>query len=162
PARAGDAPLGRRHAGRRALRLPGPARRAPADRLRGRDRRRARTPPRRARRVRAERLADADPVARARRLRRGAKRHRGDAGAARSGLRGPPLRAAGTLGEGVYAIALRPSEPELLSAVDGALAATTGEGELRRILERWQLWDARQATLAGAPAPPVDAAAAAG
>ena len=82
--------------------------------------------------------------------------------AARYGLPRPTLRAAGTLGEGVYAIALRPSEPELLSAVDGALAATTGEGELRRILERWQLWDARQATLAGAPAPPVDAAAAAG
>jgi len=82
--------------------------------------------------------------------------------AARYGLPRPTLRAAGTVGEGVYAIALRPSEPELLSAVDGALAATTGEGELRRILERWQLWDARQATLAGAPAPPVDAAAAAG
>ena len=82
--------------------------------------------------------------------------------AARYGLPRPTLRAAGTLGEGVYAIALRPSEPELLSAVDGALTATTGEGELRRILERWQLWDARQATLAGAPAPPVDAAAAAG
>jgi len=82
--------------------------------------------------------------------------------AARYGLPRPTLRAAGTVGEGVYAIALSPSEPELLSAVDGALAATTGEGELRRILERWQLWDARQATLAGAPAPPVDAAAAAG
>src|SRR5207253_1999168 len=36
------------------------------------------------------------------------------------------LRAAGTVGEGVYAIAVRPDEPELLRAVDGALAAVAG------------------------------------
>src|SRR5438067_9462596 len=69
--------------------------------------------------------------------------------AARYGLPRATLRAAGTVGEGVYAIAVRPSEPELLGAVDGALAALMGDGELRRILERWELWDARQATLAG-------------
>src|SRR5207244_3503479 len=72
------------------------------------------------------------------------------------------LRAVGTVGEGVYAIAVRPDEPELLRAVDGALAAVMSDGELRRILERWHLWDARQATLAGAAAPSAEAAAAAG
>ena len=82
--------------------------------------------------------------------------------AARYALPRATLRAAGTVGEGVYAIAVRPSEPELLGAVDGALAALMGDGELRRILERWELWDARQATLAGAAAPSAEAAAAAG
>ena len=82
--------------------------------------------------------------------------------AARYGLPRATLRAAGTVGEGVYAIAVRPDEPELLRAVDGALAAVMGDGELRRILERWHLWDARQATLAGAAAPSAEAAAAAG
>src|SRR5439155_887787 len=38
--------------------------------------------------------------------------------AARYGLPRATLRAAGTVGEGVYAIAVRPSEPELLGAVD--------------------------------------------
>src|SRR2546422_7354252 len=37
-----------------------------------------------------------------------------------------------------------------------------GDGELRRILERWHLWDARQAPLAGAAVPSAEAAAAAG
>src|SRR6266478_3012452 len=82
--------------------------------------------------------------------------------AGRYGLPRATLRAAGTVGEGVYAIAVRPDEPELLRAVDGALAAVMGDGELRRILERWHLWDARQATLAGAAVPSAEAAAAAG
>jgi polar amino acid transport system substrate-binding protein len=68
--------------------------------------------------------------------------------AARYGLPRPGLRAVGTVAEGVYAIALRPDEPELLSAVDGALAAMMEDGELRAILERWKLWDARQEALA--------------
>src|SRR5439155_72413 len=50
--------------------------------------------------------------------------------AARYALPRATLRAAGTVGEGVYAIAVRPSEPELLGAVDGALAALMGDGEL--------------------------------
>jgi polar amino acid transport system substrate-binding protein len=75
--------------------------------------------------------------------------------AERYGLPRPALRAAATLGEGTYAIALRPDEPELLAAVDGALAALTADGELRVILARWHLWDDRQMTLAAAaPVPP--------
>src|SRR5437016_7610614 len=73
--------------------------------------------------------------------------------AARYGLPRPTLRDAGTVGEGVYAIALRPDEPELLGAVDGALAAMMGEGDLHAILARWSLWDGRQEALAAkAPA----------
>ena len=82
--------------------------------------------------------------------------------AARYGLPRATLRAAGTVGEGVYAIAVRPGETALLAGVDGALAAMASDGELRRILERWHLWDERQGTLTGGAAPPTDAAAAAG
>src|SRR6185295_14988002 len=65
--------------------------------------------------------------------------------AARYGLPRPTLEAAGTFGEGTYAIAVRPSEAALLTAVDGALASMMQAGELRQILEHWKLWDARQA-----------------
>jgi len=68
--------------------------------------------------------------------------------AARYGLPRPSLRAAATVGEGVYAIAVRPDEPAVLTAVDGALAALGADGELRAILARWNLWDDRQAALA--------------
>jgi polar amino acid transport system substrate-binding protein len=67
----------------------------------------------------------------------------------RYGLPRETLRAAGTVGEGVYAIAVRPDQPELLRAVDGALAAMIADDELRGILVRWNLWDDRQAALAG-------------
>jgi polar amino acid transport system substrate-binding protein len=73
--------------------------------------------------------------------------------AARYGLPRPTLQAAGTFGEGTYAIALRPTEPELLTAVDGALTGMVQAGELRQILERWSLWDARQPSLGDAPRP---------
>jgi polar amino acid transport system substrate-binding protein len=83
--------------------------------------------------------------------------------AARYGLPRPALRAAATVADGVYAIAVRPDEPELLGAVDAALGAAIADGELRRILERWSLWDERQAALAGDDsvprAAPSDAAA---
>jgi polar amino acid transport system substrate-binding protein len=69
--------------------------------------------------------------------------------AARYGLPRPGLAAAATVADGVYAIAVRPDEPELLGAVDAALGAMIADGELRRILERWGLWDERQAALAG-------------
>jgi len=52
--------------------------------------------------------------------------------AARYGLPRATLRAAGTVGEGVYAIAVRPSEPELLGAVDGASAGSSGTRARRR------------------------------
>jgi polar amino acid transport system permease protein/polar amino acid transport system substrate-binding protein len=73
--------------------------------------------------------------------------------ATRYGLPRRALQAAGTFGEGTYAIAFRPDEPELATAVDGALAAMMQAGELRRILERWKLWDARQASLGDAARP---------
>ncbi len=81
--------------------------------------------------------------------------------AGRYGLR-KTLRAAGTVGGGVYAIAVPPGEPGLLAAIDGALAGMMRDAELRGILERWHLWDERQVTVGGAAAPPTDAAASAG
>ena len=65
----------------------------------------------------------------------------------RYGLPRPTLRAAATVGEGVYAAAVRPDEPALLAALDAALGAMAEDGELRTILARWHLWDARQASL---------------
>jgi polar amino acid transport system substrate-binding protein len=69
--------------------------------------------------------------------------------AQRYGLSRSTLRAAGTMGEGVYAIAIRPDQPALLAAVDGALESLRRDGELRAILARWNLWDDRQLALAG-------------
>ncbi|MBX3260051.1 MAG: ABC transporter permease subunit [Labilithrix sp.] len=69
--------------------------------------------------------------------------------AARYGAPRAELRVVGDLGEGYYALAVRPSEPDLAAAVDGALATITASGELRRILERSRLWNARQDRLAG-------------
>src|SRR5437763_1275729 len=63
---------------------------------------------------------------------------------------------------GVRAEVVQNDWQTLLAAVDGALAALMGDGELRPILERWELWDARQATLVGAAAPSAEAAAAVG
>ena len=76
--------------------------------------------------------------------------------AARYGLLRPMLRAAATVGEGVYAIAVRPDQPALLAAMDGALAAMMQDGELRAILERWRLWDARQEAIAAQKPPGAD------
>ena len=73
--------------------------------------------------------------------------------AARYGLARPELRAAATVGDGVYAIAVRRDEPALLGAVDGALQDTIASGELRMILSRWRLWDGRQDALQGDAAP---------
>ena len=69
----------------------------------------------------------------------------------RYGLIRPGLRAAATVGDGVYAIAVRRNEPALLHAIDDALAALSADGELRAILGRWELWDERQATLNAEP-----------
>jgi polar amino acid transport system substrate-binding protein len=68
--------------------------------------------------------------------------------AARYGLPRPTLREAATVGTGVYAIAVRPDQPAVLTAIDGSLAAVAADGELRAILARWNLWDDRQAALA--------------
>lgn len=45
---------------------------------------------------------------------------------------------------GTYAIGIRQSDRELKAAIDQALAAMRGDGELERILRRWKLWDDRQ------------------
>jgi polar amino acid transport system substrate-binding protein len=71
----------------------------------------------------------------------------------RYGLVRPTLRAAATVGEGTYAIAVRPGDHALLQAVDTALGEMIGAGELRAILTRWSLWNERQERLtATAPA----------
>jgi polar amino acid transport system substrate-binding protein len=62
----------------------------------------------------------------------------------RYGLVKPTLRQAGIVGHGVYAIAVRRDSPELLKAIDAALAEIVRSGELRTILTRWRLWDALQ------------------
>lgn len=69
--------------------------------------------------------------------------------AARYGLPRPALRQVAEVGDGVYAIAFRPADVTLAAAVDEALAAMQREGELRTVLTRWGLWDARQASLDG-------------
>jgi polar amino acid transport system substrate-binding protein len=58
------------------------------------------------------------------------------------------------IARGVYVIGIRKQDPELLAAVNGALDAMRSDGELRRILEKWRLWDARQ----DQPAPPIQSA----
>ena len=70
----------------------------------------------------------------------------------RYGLVRPTLRAVGTVGEGTYAMAVRPSEPALLSGIDDALGTMIADGELHAILTRWHLWDDRQLALASVAA----------
>jgi len=77
--------------------------------------------------------------------------------AARYGLVRPALRLAALVGEGTYAVAVRPDAPALLGAVDAALGALVASGELRAILERWRLWNDRQTALAAVAAAPGDA-----
>jgi polar amino acid transport system substrate-binding protein len=77
--------------------------------------------------------------------------------AARYGLVRPTLRLAATVGDGVYAIGVRPDATALLGAVDAALGALADSGELRAILERWRLWNERQIALAPLAAAAVEA-----
>lgn len=51
------------------------------------------------------------------------------------------------LARGTYVIGLRPSDGELATRVDAALSHLISSGALRRILEHWRLWDARQEEL---------------
>ena len=58
---------------------------------------------------------------------------------------------------GHYVIGLAPDATELRGAVDTALSNMARDGELRRILTGWHLWDGRQAELGTpvmSPAPP--------
>jgi polar amino acid transport system substrate-binding protein len=68
--------------------------------------------------------------------------------------RHPTLRAAGDVGEGRYAIGVRPAERDLLSAIDEALDRIVASGELRRILAGYGLDGPREARLALSPAAP--------
>ena len=60
----------------------------------------------------------------------------------------PTLRVAGDVGEGQYAIGVRPAERDLLNAIDGALDRIIASGELRRILAGYGLDGPREARLA--------------
>ena len=51
------------------------------------------------------------------------------------------------LARGSYVIGLRPRDTELAERIDRALGTLIERGELRRILEHWKLWDARQEEL---------------
>lgn len=66
----------------------------------------------------------------------------------------PALRVVdGAFGEVRYAIAIRRDDAALAAAVDDALAALARDGTLRRIDERWGLWNAETAALLGDTAP---------
>jgi len=58
---------------------------------------------------------------------------------------GQPCGLRRLLATAFYAGPYDAGDSELLHAVDEALAAMEQDGELRRILTRWELWDARQA-----------------
>lgn len=51
------------------------------------------------------------------------------------------------LARGTYVLGMRPKETELATRVDAALSHLSQSGALRAILERWKLWDSRQAEL---------------
>lgn len=51
------------------------------------------------------------------------------------------------LARGTYVIGMRRSDVDLATRVDAALSRLIETGELRRILEHWRLWDARQEAL---------------
>src|SRR5262249_49876405 len=72
---------------------------------------------------------------------------------------------AGEIARGTYVIGVRRGDARLLAAIDEALDAMSKDGELRRILEKWKLWDELQdgAPVAAAPVveivqPKIDAA----
>jgi polar amino acid transport system substrate-binding protein len=73
--------------------------------------------------------------------------------AARYGVPRVTLRRVGEVGQGEYAIALRPADGDLADAIDAGLGALQANGELRAILERWHLWNERQVGLGAASAP---------
>ena len=73
--------------------------------------------------------------------------------------RHPALRVAGDIGEGQYAIGVRPADRDLLVAIDGALDRIIARGELRGILAGYGLDGPRQGRLARATGPSEAAAA---
>ncbi|MBX3187411.1 MAG: ABC transporter permease subunit [Labilithrix sp.] len=57
------------------------------------------------------------------------------------------LATVGDLRDGYYAIAVRPSDPDVKEALDEALEKIAKRGELRAILDKGRLWNDRQARL---------------
>ena len=55
----------------------------------------------------------------------------------------------GNFGELHYAVAVRLGDEKFQAALNGAIEELAREGELRRIYERWGLWNAETATLLG-------------
>ena len=85
--------------------------------------------------------------------------------ATRYGVPKGDLRVVGDLREGYYAVGIRPSEVDLAEAVDDAVGRLATRGDLRRILEKYDLWNDResrllawsasdQAAMLGKPPPP--------
>ncbi|AKF83013.1 polar amino acid transport system substrate-binding protein [Myxococcus fulvus] len=64
--------------------------------------------------------------------------------AQRYGQPRPKLRVVGDVGEGYYAIAVRPGDEDLRAALDVALGHVARSGELRRIFARWNIDSAQQ------------------
>lgn len=67
--------------------------------------------------------------------------------ATRYGAPKPELRVVGDLREGYYAIAIRPSEPDLADALDDALGKIAASGQLQTSLQKNRLWNERQEKL---------------
>ena len=57
----------------------------------------------------------------------------------------------GEVAHGTYVVGTRPGDEALTRALDGAIGAMIEDGELRRILTAWKLWDDSQANLASPP-----------
>ncbi len=69
--------------------------------------------------------------------------------AAYYGKTNPKLKYAGDpVGEGLYGIAIRKADTELKHRIDQVLVKLSDSGELRKIYEKWGLWDATQQQLA--------------
>lgn len=64
-------------------------------------------------------------------------------------LTGPPVS------RGKYAIALHPDEEELAQQIDAALLKFARDGELRKIYEKWQIWNDDQQVLTQEVIPPI-------
>jgi polar amino acid transport system substrate-binding protein len=69
----------------------------------------------------------------------------------------PGLHSVADVGQGSYVIGIRRGEDELVRAVDRGLDRLEKSGELRSILERWQLYNERQSGLASAAGAPTAA-----
>lgn len=67
--------------------------------------------------------------------------------ATRYGATKPGLKVLGDLRDGYYAIAVRPTEPDVKEAIDLALGHIAASGELKRILEASHIDNERQARL---------------